>query len=563
MLPRLFQRLFRNCRRPATTFLSRLRRDRRGNTLALVAAMILPITGIIGSGLDMARVYLVKTRLQQACDSGVLAGRRQMAGTSTLSTAVTTEVQKYAQFNFPQQAMDTTVYTIAPTLDAANDTINLTLNTRMNTALMRLFGIASVPVQVTCSAREDYANIDIVLVLDTTGSMACKPERDDAGCSTYANQSGVRGQTMTVNGRTVTYLKEETSGGVNISRMQGLRTALSSLRDKMATIETQFASAPTAQRKRVRFAIVPFSQMTNPGFSTGAAGTTLYSRNPDWFNTQGTYKSIGVCGSGKNAYYCYKSASVSHNSSWMSSTWDGCVEERGTSNTITPTSGHSIPNNLPSNAYDLMFDSTPTTDTATRFTVADPDAVSEATTPQYACPKAMRELAPMLTSDYNSYFTFANGFVANGGTYLDLGMLWAARLLSRNGMWATDNPVTYNGFKVQRYVILMTDGVMDISNTGYGAYAQEGQWQRTTNDGSAATANANHGTRWLMTCSALKNNMATQIFVVSYSASSSLTADIQSCSSGAGYAFKADSSAQLNSVFNTIADNIGALRLSR
>ena len=53
--------------------LSRLARDRSGNTLAMVAAAIAPILAMVGSGIDMGRSYLSETRLQQACDAGVLA----------------------------------------------------------------------------------------------------------------------------------------------------------------------------------------------------------------------------------------------------------------------------------------------------------------------------------------------------------------------------------------------------------------------------------------------------------------------------------------------------------
>lgn len=55
--------------------LTRLARDRRGNTLAMMAIALIPITELGGSGVDIARVYMVKNRLQQACDAGVLTGR--------------------------------------------------------------------------------------------------------------------------------------------------------------------------------------------------------------------------------------------------------------------------------------------------------------------------------------------------------------------------------------------------------------------------------------------------------------------------------------------------------
>lgn len=521
--------------------------------MAIVAASLLPLAAMVGSGLDISRGYLAQVRLQQACDAGVLAGRKLMGTAGVLTPAVTSEVRKYVRFNYPDSYMGSSLQdaNIVPTL-GANDTINLTVSTTVPTVLMTLFGHQTMAVAATCSGRNDYANIDIVLVLDNTGSMACKPERSSSDCSSWINNNGRAGQTMVVNGKTVTYVAEETSGGANISRMQALRTALANLQSQMATIETQFNVAPSASRKRVRWAVVPFSQMVNAGFSRNSAGATLYSRNPGWFNATGTYRSFS-CGwscsfSGNNT--------VSHSNYWMNNTWDGCVEEQGTSNTITSTAS-----TIPVNAFDMRPDTIPSS-SATQWTVADPAQVGLS---QYACPKSMLELQQLSASTFNSYFAFSNGFVANGGTYLDIGMLWAARLLSRTGNWASDNPATYNSYPISRYVIFMTDGEMDTGNTGYGAYAQEYSWRRVASDGSAGTSNTNHTARWMLACSAIKNMSNTKIYTVSFGAGSSLTQDMINCSSGGEgeYAFAAANASDLNDVFHDIGENIGSLRLSQ
>lgn len=533
--------------------LARLRRDETGNTLALVAASLVPVLAVVGGAIDTSRIYLAQTRLSQACDAGALAGRKMLGNGTVVTTAVSDEIAKYVNFNFPQGYMGSSTYTISPTTDS-NGQLSLGMTTNVPMTVMGIFGYDSKPVTVNCRAKTDYANIDIVLVLDVTGSMACKPERDASSCTTYANGSGIS-QTKTVNGRTVTYLKEETGtvngvNGVNISRMQGLRDALASLQTTVASIETEFnTETDTAKRKRVRWAIIPFSQMVNAGFSTGTAGTTLYSRQNAWFNSSARY------------YSGSSESTTTHNASWISNTWDGCVEERGTSNTITATSGHSISPTkvLPTTAYDLDIDTAPTSTAATKWTMADDAATGSS---QYACPKAMRELQTMSATTFNDYFTANNGFLANGGTYLDIGMLWAARLLSRNGMWSADNPLAYNSFPISRFVIFMTDGVMDTGNAGYGAYGQERYWKRVASDGSVAKSNANHSQRLAMICTAIKN-MDTKIFSVSFGAGSALSGDLTGCASGSDYAFAATSSTALQSTFSRIADAIGSLRLTQ
>lgn len=529
--------------------LARLLRNEAGNTIAIIAAALIPLAGMVGGAVDVSRGYLAQTRLQQACDAGVLAGRKAMGSSGVLSAGVTGEVQKYVNFNFPSQYLGTPAnITVSPTL-GANDTISLTLTTTVPTAVMGLFGKANMAVTASCTARNDYSNIDIVLVLDTTGSMACKPERNESQCRSYALGSG-RSKTMTLNGKTIPYVQEETSNSVNISRIQGLRDALNSLQSQMSTIETQFNMTEEGKRKRVRWAIIPFSMMVNAGFSLNSVDSSLYSRNPTWFNTTGTYRKDYTT-----------SINPTHSSTWLSDTWDGCVEERKTSNTITANSTYSFPNNLPSTAYDLMFD-TPATSVDTRWTVSDP-ARSDG---QYACPKAMRELAPLTTAQFNNYFAASQGFVANGGTYLDIGLLWAARLLSRTGLWASDNPELYHTFPISRYVIFMTDGTMD-NGDNYSAYPHEIDWKRISSNGNLDTAKANHYKRLAITCTAIKN-MGVKIYTISFSAGSDLSNDLINCSSSTNttnpeFAFKADDSQDLNNVFRDIGENIGSLRLSQ
>ncbi|WP_336961186.1 Tad domain-containing protein [Sphingobium aquiterrae] len=544
-------------KKPSQTkgFLARLLASQAGNTMVIVAAAMFPLAGMIGGGLDLSRAYLTKTRLQQACDAGVLAGRKKMPAGGTVTTDITNEVKKYVEFNFPQGYQGTSSYAVVPTL-AANDQIDLSLSTTIPTAVMKLFGKASIDLSVSCTARDDYSNIDIVLVLDNTGSMACKPERDGTNCSQWINgqiedKKVKSGKTMTVNGRTVTYVQEETSSGTNVSRMQALRNALTSLQSTMATIETQFNTAAEGSRKRVRWSIVPFSQMVNAGLSIGPADTTLYNRHSDWFNSTGSYRKSSGTSAGS-------ATSVSHGSTWMSSTWDGCVEETQTSNLITTSSSYSIPNNLPSGTNDLNFDTAPSS-TQTRWTVADDSATGDA---QYACPKFMRELDQMTATEFNDYFAFNNGFIANGGTFLDIGMLWAGRLLSRTGLWKDDNPQYFHSFPVARFVIFMTDGEMDTGQYGYAAYAQEKFWKRVTSDGAVATSNANHSKRLSMICTAIKNADA-RIYAISFGAGSTLNSDMQGCSSGAGYGYRAANADELNQAFRDIGDNIGSLRLSR
>ena len=160
--------------RRAAGFLSRLAHDRAGNTLMIVASALVPILAMIGGGIDMGRGYLSQSRLQQACDAGVLAARKQQAGTVPVSNIPTTAVQamgnRFFNINFQAGAYGTSARTF--TMNVEQDaTITGTAAVIVPTTLMRLFGFTSLPVNVQCQAKINFSNTDVMMVLDTTGSM--------------------------------------------------------------------------------------------------------------------------------------------------------------------------------------------------------------------------------------------------------------------------------------------------------------------------------------------------------------------------------------------------------
>ena len=187
-------------------FLRALARDVRGNTLAMMAMFLIPLTGLVGSAVDISRLYVVKARLQQACDAGALAGRKFMVDTNSatpLDATATAQAQAFFTNNFKKDSggtpgyMNTTAVTFTPskTTDSqvagtASAAVPMTISKIMATAQLLPASSASVTLNVTCEARYDVADTDIMFVLDNTGSMACLPSDDDTTCSAYVNAAG-------------------------------------------------------------------------------------------------------------------------------------------------------------------------------------------------------------------------------------------------------------------------------------------------------------------------------------------------------------------------------------
>ncbi|NJM49664.1 MAG: hypothetical protein HC843_01165 [Sphingomonadales bacterium] len=152
-------------------FLSRLLRDEAGNTIAIMAAAVIPVIGLIGGSVDMGRIYLVQSRLQAACDAGSLMGRKQMGLGQWADDDY--EANKKAQLifdqNFESGAYGTTDLTKVFT--ESGGAVNGTASAKVDMTLMKALGQGQRKITVECKSDLRIPNTDVMFVLDTTGSM--------------------------------------------------------------------------------------------------------------------------------------------------------------------------------------------------------------------------------------------------------------------------------------------------------------------------------------------------------------------------------------------------------
>ena len=159
---------------PVQLFLQRLAADTAGNTIMLIAAALLPIMAMIGGGIDMGRNYLAESRLQQACDAGVLAARKALGSATTVDAA--TEVKmanagaRFFNTNFRTGAYGSENRQFAMVLNQ-DLSIDGTANVDMPTTIMQMFGFDETAIAVNCTAELNIANTDVMMALDVTGSM--------------------------------------------------------------------------------------------------------------------------------------------------------------------------------------------------------------------------------------------------------------------------------------------------------------------------------------------------------------------------------------------------------
>lgn len=162
-------------RSAGATWLARLHGDTSGNTLLIVAALLFPLLALVGGGIDMARAYMSQSRLQSACDAGTLAARRALGSsvvtTGVIPSTVSTEGAAYFNVNFQNGTYGTNNRTFVMTL-RPDYSIGGVATVKVPTTIMRIFGFSSIDLTAKCSSQLNFNNTDVMLVLDTTGSMA-------------------------------------------------------------------------------------------------------------------------------------------------------------------------------------------------------------------------------------------------------------------------------------------------------------------------------------------------------------------------------------------------------
>lgn len=510
---------------------SRLARNERGNTMAVIAGAIIPLTAVIGGGLDIARAHLAQSRLSQACDAAALAGRRAMSN-EDIETAKP-EANKFFNFNFPQGYMGTAAF--APTITKPDTgTVKVTAATTVPTTLMRIFSKASIPISVDCDATQNFDNIDIVLVLDVTGSM----------------DNSINGE----------------------KKIVSLRKAVMALYDELAGAQAQL----TAQGLRLRYAIVPYSTNVN-------VGKLVQSVSSSYLATEATYQSrTRTCdANGNNCVNTFgpklvdvtnylTGANINANTivgggdKWT--TWNGCIEERQTVSTITPTSSAAY-SDIPAGAIDLNIDKIPDGNNNTKWVPSFPKIVylTSNTNAGHYCPVEAKRLSVMTKSEMQTY---VDNLQPTGNTYHDIGMIWGARFVSRGGIFAADNPSVFNDRPVNRYVIFMTDGILEPDSEGYYSYGVErldrrivgGTYNSSVTDGNGSNLEKRHSKRFVMACNAAKEQK-TSIWTIAFGLSA--PQPLKDCASNDDQWSTSANKDELIAKFKEIGKNIGALRLSK
>jgi Flp pilus assembly protein TadG len=149
--------------------IARVLPDAAGQVALTFGLTLVPMLLAIGCGVDISRAMVVKMRLGEALDAAGLA----VGTTAGLTDAQMTETaRRYFYANYPGVELGTVTSLNVSKVGQGGNRIAVSGAARVPTAFMKLAGIEYLDVDVNVEVMREAQSLDVVLVLDTTGSMA-------------------------------------------------------------------------------------------------------------------------------------------------------------------------------------------------------------------------------------------------------------------------------------------------------------------------------------------------------------------------------------------------------
>ncbi len=508
-------------------FLRRFWRSRRANVAVTFAVAALPVSMMVGMGVDLANASRVKMALQDATDEAAISLARQQSTIADSAIASTANSYVMASYN-----KTPTVTVTNATIDRSNIIATIDDQAVVPLFFSQLVGMSSMTVKAHAVAQG--LQIEVSLVLDTSGSMA-----DVAG-----------------------------SGGVKIV---ALRTAVNDF------LTSMFGTQSTSQR--VSVGIVPFATAVRivPSGSTPSASymdTTGVEGDPYGDFSSTTYTRFQLLAQmGQSWGGCVMTRPPPY---------DVTDDAPTTSIPATMFIPWFAPDEPDTNlgfgytAYENDYISD-TGGTCTTSTFGKSDLWREQRTCKYKNASPASGLGPNylcnsnaitpLTNTLSTLQTAANALQANGNTNILEGVMWGWRVLSPGQPFTQGK--AYGAPNNRKIIILMTDGmnnyggVNNMNDSQYFTYgfARKGLIGQVTNDNNTLDDLLDAKTQ--TACSNAKA-AGVVIYTIGFGSGANGSAGLlQGCATQPSYYYAPQNSSDLDPVFQQIAQSINNLRISQ
>lgn len=532
----------------AGSLLRSFSRDARGNVAIITGLAAIPLFIAAGVAIDVARASRSENALQVAVDSAALAvaasDKASLAGlTDAEKAARKAELKKlaenYVKANYSDQGTDLTV-----NVSVTDEVITVDASKSYPTSLMNIAQIKSVDLAAHAEVNLQGGiaeNIEIALVMDTTGSMDDNNKMEDAQAAA---------------------------------------------KDLMQTVLGDAASDD-----KVKFALVPFSGSVNVGAD---------KLNSGWIDTTGK-ASVSKVNFTSTTYYNMQAWNdmkfVNPQGATVKLPWNGCVEAR--------LGNYNVNDTEPSvGTPDTLFTPYMAPDEANGFdnNYISGESGSGDSGKQKNQAKYATKTFTSLTGDYGPWRNCAASSIVpltnsraaieagidqmkpRGPTILPEGMMWGWRVLSPSVPYTEG--ASFTDKKWRKVVVFMTDGQNDpgaglngFNNSVYTSYgyvaATSAKNRFGTTTASQAVTKLNE--KLTTACTNLKalaemrdnpkdrskKVPSIEIYTIAFQAPQASKDLLKSCATAEGYFIDASSGQQLKDAFKAIGARLKTMYLSK
>jgi Flp pilus assembly protein TadG len=552
-------------------------RDSAATTSAIFGIAAIPFFMAAGVAVDMSRANMEQTAFHAALDSAALAiAADERSSTQGLSDSQITDreaelkviAEDYVEANYRSESF--TAQITALDVQITGQDVTLTATAQFPTTIMGVFGIDSIDLDFLSRIKKAMRPIEMVMVMDTTGSMAT----------------------------------DDKIGGAKAAAHQLLDTLYSG----------SLSSQPHSEY--LRTALVPFSGAVR-------LNKNAYDFNLSWVDTTGVnplsklnFNQSIAAPAAWNNYYAWsqikKSSSAYH-------TWNGCLETRmrGTSPGVDDYNANDVAPDVAvpatlfpayfnpdtrSTSYGLNYvtgtsttavgsecrgltstvcSSTTTTNLYMKqenyFKYVDKNVGAESTSTDGPWKNCTASTIVPMTYDRAKVEAGIDAMVASGPTVIPEGLAWGWRAISPTepftkvegaGSLTATTISPYNDVRWQKIMVLMTDGDNDVSPGGYTmngstyvAYGRQSETLATNRYGTTSTGSIEGALDTAMTtiCTEVKAK-GVKLYVAAFGTGISTATKnlLKSCASDpdSNYYAEATTSADLTAFFDHIGQDV-------
>ncbi len=506
--------------------------DRRGNVAMIFALSLLPVTVMSGGAVDVSQAMNARTRLSQALDAAALAvgTNPSISNEDALSIA-----NDFIRANYPGRELGT-VQNVSVTIDDATDTVTVKGEAKVETIILGLIGMDYITVDWESEVQRARSRLELVMVLDNTGSM----------------------------------------GG---SKIRDLRDAAELLVDIVYESVEEVGD--------VKVGLVPFAATVNVGTNYARQWwldpDALSPQHADWAGP-GPFEYEECTGRRRNRRCTTTTIEANH---WdlfdmmPYESWEGCVEARAIPMDIDDTApSNARPETLfvpyfapdePGHDSDYRnnylsdgVSGSNSEDRLRNLIKYDGGTVQDDYGPNMRC--TTRPITPLTTSTATLYSDIRS-MGASGTTNIPQGVGWGIRVISPGEPFTQG--VAWDDREVVKAMVILTDGenVMSGRSTylrsDYGAYGFSRYGRLGTTSSSSSTLRGRLNSRLQAACDEAKS-LGIRVYTITFQVNSSSTRQLmEQCASNPSLYFNSPSGSALRDAFELIAGDLTNLRLSR